>query len=226
MKLPSATGGNFSPAPEGTFQALCTEIIDLGTQPQSYLGEEKEPARMIRIGWQLVSEHMDDGRPFAIGKDYTFSMGKKANFRKHLESWIPPKVMEAAGGLENFDIKDLLNKGCLLSVQHYVNQKGDTGAKISGVSSLVKGMQKPAPIADPLYFSLEKTEYAEDAWARVPDWLRDKIKKSPEYLALTAPKTVTQLRTVRQPGGMSAVHAEQPASSYDPDPDMDDEIPF
>lgn len=215
MKPPKQS--NYELAPEGTHPAICVEVIDLGTQPQTFQGQPKAPARMVRFAWQLIHETQSDGRPFTIGNDYAFSMGKKANFRKMLESWIPKSVMDAAGGVENFDIKDLINKGCLVTIAHRTSGTGNEYANVTGVTSLAKGMQKPTPVADPLYFSLERDEYNKADFDRLPDWLRDKVKASPEWAELQAPKPT------RQNGGMSDHDIDRREMHT---ADLDDEIPF
>lgn len=226
MKLPSEKG-NYELPPEATHQAICVEIVDYGTQPQSYMGETKPPAHEVRFGWRLIGEQQADGRPFHIGKDYLYSMGKKSNFRKMMEAWIPKSVMDAAGGAENFDIKSLLNKGCLLTITHAVSAAGNDYAKIASISSFAKGMAKAAPVDDTLYFSLQADEFKEDDFDRVPQWMQDKIKASPEWAALHAPK--------RQNGGMSQAAMDKQeftekksadSREIDMGPNLDDEIPF
>lgn len=220
LPRPSA-GGDFKPAPTGTHRALCVGVIDLGTQTTNFQNKDGSPktAHQIRLTWQLCDEFMDDGRPFALSKDYTFSTHEKATFRKDLEAWRGKKFEEADFGPGGFEPKNLLNKGCLLTVVH--TDKGDkTYANVAGVSGMPKGMGKPQEIADPIYLSLDLGEFNQQTFEGLSDYLKDRIRKAPEYAAILearAPKS-----TPRAVGNGHA--AGPPPTSYDED--MSDEIPF
>ena len=125
MHLPKPTqgGGDFEPAPEGLHPAVCTSVIDLGTQERinTFKGGITEKRREIMIRWELDTETpMADGRPFIISRRYPFSMHEKAKLREHLEGWRGKKFVEADFGPEGFTLDKLLaDPGTLRQVLTY-----------------------------------------------------------------------------------------------------------
>lgn len=204
MYLPESSGGDFSPAPEGTHAAICTRFIDLGTQ---YSEKFDKNAHEVLVSWLLADEMMSDGRPFMLNKNYTFSMHEKANFRRDLESWRGKKFEKADFGPGGFDTKNLLNKPCLLTVVHSIGES--VYANVKSVSGLPKGMPRPDEVADTVYLSLDPKEFNSDVFESLGEKIKDKIKRSPEYVAIVAPPRKAQAAT------------RAPLTA-----DLDDEIPF
>jgi hypothetical protein len=132
----SGDGKVFQPAPEGTHQAVCVDVIDKGILKTTWQGQTREQHK-IDVAWQL-GEDREDGKPWIVFKRYTLSLGEKANLRKDLESWRGRKFSreEEMG----FDVEKLVGVNCLLNVQHNVN--GDkTYANVVAVAPLIKGMK-------------------------------------------------------------------------------------
>lgn len=207
MYLPQPTEGNFEPAPEGAFPAVCYRLIDLGTQQVTYQGQSKT-VRQLYLSWELHGEgaQTEDGKPFTISKRYTFSMHEKATLRRHLESWRGKRFVDSDFGEGGFDLRNVLGAPCLLTIVHK-DREGKTYANIEAVSKLVAGMQKPEPVNDPQYLSLERDRFEKLTLGELPDWLQDTIKQSPEYI--------------------EAAGGQRPAQNggYDNAP-LDDDIPF
>lgn len=133
-------GGDFEQVPQGTFAARCYQIIDLGHQTFEWKGEAKV-APKVRITWEL-SELMKDGRPFSISKEYTASIGEKANLRKDLEAWRNRKF--TAAELANFSLENVLGAPCLIGVVHVPSKDGTkTYANLGSIMALPKGMECP-----------------------------------------------------------------------------------
>jgi hypothetical protein len=129
-------GQTFQPAPEGTHQAVCVDVVDKGMLKTTWQGVEKQQHK-IDVAWQ-IGEDRDDGKPFLVFKRYTLSLGEKANLRKDLESWRGKKFThdEEMG----FDVEKLIGANCLVNVQH--NASGDrTYANVVAVAPLIKGMK-------------------------------------------------------------------------------------
>ena len=77
------TGGNFERCPSGVQLARCYRIVDLGTQKTEWQGQTKY-LHKIMVGWEIHGSRddgtplkMNDGRPFAIFKNYTLSWSDK-----------------------------------------------------------------------------------------------------------------------------------------------------
>jgi hypothetical protein len=63
--------------------------------------------------------------------------------------------------------------------------------RISSISSVMKGVTCPAQINPTFMFSLEA--FDPNAFAALPDWLKDIVRESDEYKALSAPAEQPQV---------------------------------
>lgn len=134
-----ATAGdskNYTPAPEGTHQAICVDVIDLGLHPNTFRPGTFQPK--INVVWQ-IDEVRDDGKRHQVYKRYTLSLNEKANLRHDLESWRGKAFTrdEELG----FDVEKLIGANCLVNVQH-VTKDAKTYANVKSVMPLIKGMVK------------------------------------------------------------------------------------
>lgn len=130
----------FTPAPEGTHQAVCVDVIDKGMQPNTF-----KPGTMqhkIDLVWQ-IAELRDDGKRYQVYKRYTLSLNEKASLRHDLESWRgKPFTTDEEHG---FDVETVIGANCLVNVQH--RSKADkTYANVVSVMPLIKGMPKIGPL--------------------------------------------------------------------------------
>jgi len=208
VKLPvPSEGGKFERCPEGNHVAVCFEVIDLGTVKTTYLGETKKQ-RKIWLGWEISNERMEDGRPFVIGKRYTLSSFEKATLRKDLESWRGRKFKdEDFGPSGDFDIKQVIGKGCLLNVV-YSEKEGKTYANIETVAALPKGTNAPALTNPTVYLSLDPDEFNALAFESLSERMQTIIREAPEF------KQIESLLLLS--------HSGAPAAGGNDD----DEIPF
>ena len=207
MRLPPETStGDFAPAPAGTHVAICTQVIDLGTVTESFQGGPPKPKRKVRIAWELSGESMSDGRPFLVGKTYTFSSDPKATLRHNLESWRGKPFEPTDFGPEGFDVRRLLGVPCLLNVVH-AEREGKKWAAIAAIMPLAKGMAKPTMVGEALFFSMDEAAFDEATYAKLGEYWRTRIAETPEY------------KHWHVTGG-------KPASDLSPPPPGDDDISF
>jgi hypothetical protein len=209
-----ATGSNkeFKKVPEGNHTARCYRIIDLGTQSGEYMGEPKLTHKVL-IGWELHGEaddgtplKADNGEPMTISKQYTLSLGKKANLRADLESWRGKAFTDDE--LKGFDITALLGAYCMVTVKH--DTKGEkTYTNVASVSRWPAALKnaKPAAVLENHMFDVNAPDMQQ--FESFPDWLKEKISGCMEWGKKPA-QTVTNAK-----GGNP--------SGFD---DMDDDIPF
>ena len=187
------TGGSFKPVPAGMHLARCYRIIDLGTQKTEYEGNVKF-LRKTKFVWEVhgIDDSgapivTDKGEPFVITKDYTLSWGEKANLRKDLEAWRGKPF--SADEQRRFDIKNVLDKFCMINVQHKPKRTGDgVYANIVNVTpgpAALKGSM-PAGFNKAQMFTLGEPDM--DMFETFGDYLKAQIKESPEWKALSAPK--------------------------------------
>lgn len=168
----NSSSKSFENPEPGTYPAVCTRIIDLGTQQSEWQGEKKT-AHKVKIVWEL-SELMSDGRPFLAMRDFTVSLHEKSGLRKFLAGWRGRDFTDEE--LKGFEAKNLLGKGCLLSLV----QKGDY-VNVDTASKLPKGMEAPKPVGEMIMFSL--SEFQSAVYEKLSEKLREKIALSPEYRA-------------------------------------------
>ena len=181
MLLTDQGGGDFEQPPIGTHVARCVKLIDIGTQENTYEGKVTRKRQVI-IGWELPNELMTEGeyagKPFAVSRFYTASLGEKANLRKDLANWRGRDFTKEE--LAGFDIKNLLTKACLVSLTP--NEKGR--ARVTSVIALPKGMGCPTQANPTFYLSLEPDEFDEKVFDSLSDRMKEMIRKSPEYAAI------------------------------------------
>ena len=144
-------GGDFEQCPAGSFAARCYQIIDLGHQTFEWKGEAKVSPK-VRITWEL-NEMMQDGRPFSISREYTASIGDKANLRKDLEAWRGRPF--TATELQNFSLENVLGAPCLLGVVHKPSKDGTkVYANVGSIMALPKGMPSPELVNPAVKFDI------------------------------------------------------------------------
>jgi hypothetical protein len=176
MKVSDKGGGDFEQAPIGTHAARSIKLIDIGTQTSDYQGKITH-RRQVIVMWELpntlMTEGENAGKPFIISKFYTASLSEKATLRHDLVSWRGREF--TVGELQEFDLKNILGKSCLVSIIHNDNKK----ARVSGVMALPHGMEVPPQINQTLYFSLDDFDPA--VFDGISKGIKEMIEKSPEY---------------------------------------------
>jgi hypothetical protein len=204
----------FEIAPAGNFLARLYRIIDLGTQMREYEGKVNM-LRKAKFFWELHGEDgagkpllTSDGKPLIQSKEYTMSLGEKANLRRDLEAWRGKAFSEDE--LRGFNLANVLGQFCMVNISH--REKGDmTYADLKGVSavpSIYKKAGLPEGINSAVMFSLDK--FDEQLFESLSENIKETIRKSPEYRSLEQPTS-------------SAQYAAASSGSVT---DMDDDVPF
>jgi hypothetical protein len=168
-------GGDFEQCPAGSFAARCYQIIDLGHQTFEWKGEAKV-APKVRITWEL-NEMMQDGRPFSISREYTASIGDKANLRKDLEAWRGRPF--TATELQNFSLENVLGAPCLLGVVHKPSKDNSkVYANVGSIMALPKGMACPELVNTAVKFDIG--EFDQNIFNSLSSYVQKKILMSKE----------------------------------------------
>jgi hypothetical protein len=160
-----ATAGeasNFTPAPEGVHQAVCVDVVDLGTIP----GFGGKPQHKVVIVWQ-IDEKREDGERFLLFKRYTLSLNEKSNLRKDLEAWRGRAFTrdEEMG----FDVETVIGVNCMANVQHRQSQDGTkTYANVVSLTPLPKALKK-TPLTAEAYERPEQLAKAAKEQSEEPD---------------------------------------------------------
>lgn len=182
MYLPKPNETEFELPPAGTHLAVCYRVIDLGTQSGTYMGKPKISHKIL-VSWELPDELMKDGRPFTISQRYTWSMSEKATLRKHLESWRGASFTEADFGPQGFNIKNIIGKGCVLTITH--ETKGEkTFANISAIGKMMKGMQSPPLKNEAAYLWLSADHWDSETFHKLSQSVQGTIMGAPEFREL------------------------------------------
>ncbi len=157
---------------------VCYSIIDLWSQEMEWKWEIK-----VNRKFQLTFETeqmgtftdkdtgVDVEKPLIIGKRYTLSLHEKAILKKDLTSWLGKEPED------DINIFDLLGKNALLQVI----ENESNGKVYSNINAIMPSKANNKPKNDTVWFSLEKEYYDEKTLEELPKWLKETIKKSPEY---------------------------------------------
>jgi len=182
MKIPKPKS-NFKTLEAGNHFAICVGLIDLGTHKKEFKGVVKY-SREIRLCFETVTAkaifNEEKGeQPFYLTKDFSLSMYPQSSLRLFLESWRSKKFEEK--DLDDYDLKGVLEKTCLLNT--VINSNKDGSREYSNIVSATpvpKEMAKEVKPVNPiLYFDLENPDW--NVFAGLPEFLQNKIKESPEY---------------------------------------------
>lgn len=181
----SSSGGTSRPlTPAGTHIARCIQIIDLGTQHDSYEGKPRIQKK-LRIVFELPNERAvfsdDKGEQcFMIGKEYTASLGEKATLRHHLEGWRGKSFTDEE--LMAFDLKRIIGKPAMVTVVHQKSKDGskmmDKIASVSAIPKTKPPMICPKQENPSLVYDIEDGQHGN--FEILPEWIQKKILASDE----------------------------------------------
>ena len=170
------------PIEAGSYPARVYQLIHLGTVQ----GFEGKMQNKVRIGFELPTEmHVFDKekgeQPRVISKDFTLSFNEKATLTKVITA-CDPKALEVGddGLMEAFDVETLVGKDCLITIAQKPKKDGAGNyAYIDSTTRLPKGMTCPNAINEPQI--LNYTNWNEELYQKLPDFLKEKIATSDEY---------------------------------------------
>jgi hypothetical protein len=193
LVVENSGGGNFKPVPAGMHLARLYRIIDMGTQKSEYEGNVNF-LHKVKFVWEVHGTDDDGtplvtekGDPMAITKDYTLSWGEKANLRKDLEAWRGKPF--TAEEQRRFDLKNVLDKWCMVNIQHKPRQKGGVYANVVNVTpvpSAVRQAGLPQGVNKPQIFTISEPDM--EMFETFSDYLKQTIQASPEWQARRSPQ--------------------------------------
>ena len=120
---------NFEPAPEGTYQAVCVDVVDLGLVASEFQGE-KSVKHKVRIAFQLAEERTD-GKRFLVSSFFNLSLHEKASLRLFLEAWRGRRFTESEV-IDGFDLEKIIGANAQVQVVHR-EYKGNTFSNINAI---------------------------------------------------------------------------------------------
>lgn len=180
------------PVAEDTYTAILTGLCDLGNQINNYNGKSRWE-HQVRFTFELVDETVEiDGeiKPRVVGREFRVSLNERSNMRKFIEGWRGKFTEEELNG--EFDLKSLLGKAGLLSVG--LREKKDKSGfynTVNSIMALPKKMQAPTTNSELLWFDID--EWDDEALAKFPQWIQDKVMKSEESQKRHAPDDTIEI---------------------------------
>ena len=118
--------------PEGLYDAVCCDVIDLGTNPTAY-GDKHQ----VQLLWELTT---DEGVTYHLSKRYTASLHEKAKLAQDIKAWRGGVELTADDLRTGFDLEQLIGKGCQLLVTHFERE----GTAYASVDKILKPKKKIA----------------------------------------------------------------------------------
>ena len=148
-------GADFERLEPGTYTAVCSHVLDLGTQP-SMFGDKDQVALCFE-----VNEKMSDGRPFMVSEIYTASLNKKAKLRQHIDMWRGKPLTEQES--QGFDIEKLRFVMANITVIEKEGKDNKTWLHIAAITKCPAGTESIKPVN-----------------TTAPEWLLNKQKEGLE----------------------------------------------
>lgn len=222
----SAKGGKeFHKASAGTHLAVCTLVADVGLQPG--FGVNPEPKVRVFFKFEIPSERLKyekDGveveGPAVIYHNYTASMNPKANMRKGIESWRGAKFTDSEA--EQFDIRNLVGKTCMIQVVHTPDGQY---ANVANIMAPPKGTAKLKPEGKTVYYGPDDDRQYDD----LPNFLRKKVDEQldPTSRASTGSTSKTSATPSSKPEDVFAdEEADRQMQRATAKEDFNDPVPF
>jgi hypothetical protein len=175
--------------PEGNHPARIYELIEIGTVEGSWMGQPKMNHN-VRVSFEFptkkfVFNEEKGAQPFVLSREMSLSLGEKANLRKIVEAVEGRKLTDAEA--VNYDVLTIVGKPLLVTVSHTEpNQEGIQYANATTFSAVIEGLTV-APLYNPIRV-LTYGEWNSETFNSLPDFLKEKMVKTPEYQQMTEKK--------------------------------------
>ena len=181
--VPMGGGGpKQEPVPVDTYPARVVQVIDLGLQPQQYMGQEKTPGHEVNITYELLDIFMkdEDGndnleKPRWVGESFVLNnlRADKAKSTKRIMA-IDPK------GTANGDLTKMVGMPCNVTIAHNIAKKnGNVYANVSMVTPASPRRSYPELKNNPKVFELDNPNL--EIFLALPEFMQAKIKSNLEF---------------------------------------------
>jgi hypothetical protein len=147
MITATASDSKYTPHPEGQYPAQCVDVVDLGEYVQDFPGSEPYIGKKCALVFRSGEVNATTGEPIDIAREFTVSMGERANLRKFLEQWRGKAY--TADEARSVPLDKLCGNWGLLTVAHKVSGKGRAYATVVAIVGVPKQMQAALPSLPP-----------------------------------------------------------------------------
>ena len=218
-------GGNYTPIEEGTYIALCYGLVDIG---DVYSEKFDKTTKKLMIFWELVGAGTitSNGREYnrSVSKSYAWSLNQKSNLRKDLRAWRGREFTKEE--FSGFNMDNVLSAPCQIQIIN-ATSNGKTYSNIAAIMNLPKGMPKPVHTHDVVHWDFEDNTIGDDAWEKIPEWLRGVIQNSETYQFITANNTGhLSDKRLEEISGYKSFQAWRSEHGDFPVSEDDEELPF
>ena len=187
MKIKDRAKPKVPPVEAGVYMAVCIGFVDLGEQ---YSEKFKNYSYKGMYIWELPGETIEiDGeqKPRQLSKEFVISASNKSNLRKFIETWNSKSYSDE--DFMEFDIFEQIGKPCQLNV---VLNETKEYANVDNLMPIPKGF--PAPTTTTEFIRWDMDAWDDTVFAKLPEWIQDKIKKSTQYQKDHAPETTVEVK--------------------------------
>lgn len=143
----SQNESTFEACPEGTYRAVCCDVVDLGYVENFFEGKSTGYKPTLQLVYQVDADN-SQGKPYQINsRRYTMSTDDRASFRKDLDAWLTKSRFQQMLDSGEFDTEDLLGMNAFISVVFNTGKDGKTYSNIGSIMPLPRGME-PITVRD------------------------------------------------------------------------------
>lgn len=174
LKVKDRVKPKIPPVEPGVYIATCVGVLDLGEQ---YSEKFKNYRNEVQFVWELCGETVEvDGeqKPRQLSRTFSVASSKKSNLRGFISGWNG--IQYSDDQFADLDLFGQAGKACQLNV--VLNDTGEY-ANVDSVIPLPKGMPAPTTNTAPVLWNMD--EWDDKVFEELPDWVKDKIKKSTQY---------------------------------------------
>lgn len=193
---------------DGTYFARCVALGIMGDIEEAYKNQAPSKKNKIVLGFEFPEatyiDFEENKVPIMAFKEFTNSMGDKANLYKFLSSWSNGATNKYKG-TGDFDLMKMVGKPCLLAVERKQPEGKGAYLIIKTVSGLPKAMPEIKQMTEDVVFDIEEN-FDKDAFLFFPPYIQDKIADSDQFKALGL-----DINTIRERGEDSDGASEDPS---------------
>lgn len=205
MKIKDRAKPAIPPVPAGGYLAVCVGVFDLGEQ---YSEKFKNYSPKLMITFDLPSVTIEvEGKqePRQLSREFTISGKNNSKLRAFISSWNGVQYSDEAFG--EFDPLTQIGKPAMINV--LLNETGEY-ANIDSIMPVFPGL--PVPTTSTKMQTWDMDTWDDKAFAELPGWVQEKIKKSSQYQKEHAPDTTV---VVTPPAGIdfAALMAQKQAEA-------------
>ena len=182
--------------PNGTYPGILVSIVDCGTQRESFQGKPEKDRRVLKMSFEIPNQKAQfyaeepELKPRQLTLDFTFMMyrnkttNKKTNLLQFVESAV--RVLQESE-YNTFELSQMSGQYYNLNVVQYTKQDGTIGNKIGSVLPFTNYWpNENLTRTNDVHLYHISMGFDNLAFASLPFWLRDTIKKSQEAIAYGA----------------------------------------